>query len=153
MITDGTVALIPIEAVMKIVSDRPTIAIAIWRTTLIEAAVFRQWIANVGRRNARTRIAHLLCEFATRSKIAGLGDDRSYVLPMSQDQLADAVSLTPIHVNRTLRQLANEGLVELGRRSIKILNWDGLVAAGDFDPAYLIPSPVELMPKRPHDEG
>ena len=151
MITDGLVALIPTAAILQIVTDRPTVSLALWRTTLVEAAVFRQWIANVGRRDARTRIAHLLCEFATRTKLAGLSDEGSFVLPMTQDQLADAVSLTSIHVNRTLARLAAEGLVSPGRRAIKILDWQGLVKVGDFDPSYLMPSAPKPNPRESDD--
>lgn len=146
MITEGLVALVPVEEILAIAAERPQVGFAMWRTTLLEAGVFRQWITNVGRRNAHARISHLLCEFAWRADIAGLGDHRRYVLPLTQEQLSDAVSLTPIHVNRTLGDLARSELVELGRRSIGIRNWDGLAAMGGFDSSYLSPMVAQVEP-------
>jgi CRP-like cAMP-binding protein len=108
-----------------------------WLETLVDASVFREWIANVGRRDARARIAHLLCEFAVRLEAAGLAETGSYELPMSQDQLADAVAMTPVHVNRTLMALGKEKLIERDRRSVRISNWEKLAEAADFDPGYL----------------
>ena len=77
-------------------------------------------------------MAHMLCEFALRLKVAGLGETSRYELPMTQAQLADALALTSVHVNRTLRALANEGLIERTRRSVRIADFDRLAAVGDF---------------------
>jgi CRP-like cAMP-binding protein len=104
---------------------------------LVDASIFREWTLNVGRRDARTRTAHLLCEFAMRLEVAGLGEQFDYELPMTQDQLADALGLTPVHVNRTLKALEAEGLIERTRRSVRIVNWKALANVGDFDPNYL----------------
>lgn len=109
-----------------------------WLDTLVDASIFREWIANVGRRDARTRIAHLLCEFAVRLRLAGLGEETHYELPMTQEQLADATGLTSVHVNRTLKGLETEGLIErTNPRAIHIGDWRKLAKAGDFDSAYL----------------
>jgi CRP-like cAMP-binding protein len=109
-----------------------------WIDTLVDASIFREWIANVGRRDARTRIAHLLCEFSLRLKSAGLGDETGYELPMTQEQLADATGLTSVHVNRTMKALQKEGLIERPNpRSIYIGDWRKLADAGDFDSNYL----------------
>ena len=82
---------------------------AMWIDTLIDGSIFREWVVNVGRRDARSRIAHLLCEFARRLEVAGLVDEYRYELPMTQEQLADATGLTPVHVNRVLMQLVARG--------------------------------------------
>src|SRR3569833_480117 len=82
MLTSGKIAMIPREAVIRLTLERPTIAHAMWIDTLVDASIFREWIANVGRRDSRTRIAHLLCEFAVRLRVAGLGQDTHYELPM-----------------------------------------------------------------------
>src|SRR6185312_8674075 len=87
MITSGRIAMIPREEIVRIAFDRPAIGRAMWIDTLVEASIFREWLANVGRRDARTRIAHLLCEFSLRLKIAGLGEETGYELPMTQEQL------------------------------------------------------------------
>ena len=106
--------------------------------TLVDASVFREWMANVGRRDSRTRIAHLLCEFALRLKVAGLGEQSDYELPMTQEQLADATGLTPVHVNRTIKGLEADGLIDrASARSITIGDWEKLTHAGDFDSHYL----------------
>jgi CRP-like cAMP-binding protein len=105
---------------------------------LVDASIFREWIANVGRRDARTRLAHLLCEFALRLEVAGLGRQSNYELPMTQEQLADATGMTAVHVNRCMRSLEREGLIERGSaRGVRIGSWKQLAAAGDFDSTYL----------------
>ena len=138
MLTSGKVAMIPREAINRVTLERPTIGLAMWIDTLVDASIFREWIANVGRRDARTRIAHLLCEFSLRLKSAGLGDETGYELPMTQEQLADATGLTSVHVNRTMKALQKEGLIERPNpRSIYIGDWRKLADAGDFDSNYL----------------
>jgi len=138
MLTTGKVAMIPRAEILKIAFERPKVGQAMWLDTLVDASIFREWIANVGRRDARTRIAHLLCEFALRLKVAGLGEDNRYELPMTQEQLADATGLTSVHVNRTIRRLEEDGLIQRPNpRSITIGDWRKLADAGDFDSNYL----------------
>ncbi len=138
MLVESEVALIPRDEVKKLAFERPAIGMAMWFDTLVDASVFREWIANVGRRDARTRIAHLLCEFSLRLKVAGLGEATDYELPMTQDQIADAVALTPVHVNRTVKALEADGLItRKNSRSVTIGDWRKLADAGDFDSMYL----------------
>jgi CRP-like cAMP-binding protein len=138
MLTAGKVAMIPREAVIELTLERPKVAHAMWIDTLVDGSIFREWIANLGRRNARARIAHVLCEFSLRLKVAGLGEEANYQLPMTQEQLADATGLTPVHVNRTLKALEKEGLIQRSTpRSIHIGDWRKLTDAGDFDSNYL----------------
>ena len=138
MLTTGKVAMIPREEVIKLTMARPRVAHAMWVDTLVDASIFREWIANVGRRDARTRIAHLLCEFALRLKVAGLGEQTNYEMPMTQEQLGDATGLTSVHINRTLKALEGERLIERANpRSITIGDWRKLAEAGDFNSAYL----------------
>jgi CRP-like cAMP-binding protein len=136
-LTNIEVALIPVQAVRDLAFDRPNVGKAMWYETLVDASIFREWTLNVGRRKARERTAHLLCEFAMRLEVAGLGAQLNYELPMTQDQLGDALGLTPVHVNRTLKELEAEGLIERTRRSVIIGDWKALAAVGDFDPNYL----------------
>ena len=90
------------------------------------------------RRDARTRLAHLLCEFALRLKVAGLGEQTNYEMPMTQEQFADATGLTSVHINRTIKGLETDGLIERASpRSITIGDWRKLADAGDFNSAYL----------------
>ena len=138
MLTAGTVAMIAREDVVKLTIERPLIGHAMWIDTLVDASIFREWIANVGRRDARTRVAHLLCEFSVRLRVAGLGENTHYELPMTQEQLADTTGLTSVHVNRTLKGLEKDGLIERDNpRAISIGDWRRLAEVGDFDTNYL----------------
>ena len=138
MLTAGKIAMIPGDEVIRLTLERPRIGHAMWLDTLVDGSIFREWIANVGRRDARTRIAHLLCEFSIRLQLAGLGGEGHYELPMTQEQLADATGLTSVHVNRSLKALEQDGLIERPNpRAIWIGDWRKLADAGDFDTAYL----------------
>ena len=138
MLTSGKVAMVPREEIERIAFERPRIGRAMWIDTLVEAAIAREWIANVGRRDARTRMAHLLCVFSLRLKLAGLGEQTGWELPMTQEQLADATGMTSVHANRSIKALEADGLIERTTpRSIKIGDWKKLAEAGDFDSNYL----------------
>ena len=137
MLTAGEVAMIPVEAMRSVAFDHPKVGMAMWYETLVEGSIFREWIVNVGRRDARTRIAHLLCEFAVRLEVAELGQQSTYKLPITQEQLGDAVSLTPVHVNRTLMRLESDGLINRTKRVITIRDWTELAKTADFQPRYL----------------
>jgi len=137
MITAGSVVLIPVQAIREIAYEFPAIGMAMWYETLVEASIFREWILNVGRRDAFTAIAHLLCEFALRMEVAELGESVNYELPFTQEQLGDAVSLTSVHVNRTLMRLEEEGYIRRSRRTIQIDDWQELAKVADFEPRYL----------------
>ncbi|EJL20181.1 Crp/Fnr family transcriptional regulator [Novosphingobium sp. AP12] len=143
--TPVEVALIPSMAIRAIAADYPQVGQAMWYETLVDAAIFREWTLNVGRRDARARTAHLLCEFALRLKVAGLADSSGYDLPMTQDQLADALALTNVHVNRMLRILSEAGLIERDKRSVRILDFAQLARIGDFDSRYLHLDRIEAV--------
>jgi len=136
-LTRCSVAFIPREAVRALILSHPRVGAAMWVDTLIDGAIFREWVVNVGRRDARTRIAHLLCEFARRLEAAGLAREYRYELPMTQEQLADATGLTPVHVNRVLMALAREGLIERHRRFVAIPDWEALRRVAGFSELYL----------------
>ena len=136
-LTSCRMAKIPIEAVRHLSDTEPAIKDALWFDTLVDASIHREWVANVGRRDAATRIAHLLCEFGLKLDAIGL-DQRDYELPMTQDQLADATGLTAVHVNRVLQGLETDGLIErVTAKSVLIGDWKRLAAAGDFQRDYL----------------
>jgi CRP-like cAMP-binding protein len=136
-LTPCKMAKIPIEAIRELADRDPAIKDALWIDTLVDASIHREWIANVGRRDAPTRIAHLLCEFALKLEAIGL-EQMNYELPMTQDQIADATGLTAVHVNRVLQGLAKDGLIErVTSKSVVIGDWKKLAAAGDFHREYL----------------
>jgi CRP-like cAMP-binding protein len=103
---------------------------------MLEAPVFREWILNIGRRNAKAKVAHLLCELSIR-----LGDRSStndaVLLALSQEELGDALGLTAVHINRMLRLLADDGLVMWTKRTVSLSDLPRLSLAGDFSPRYL----------------
>lgn len=136
MLTPGTVADLRRSDLQELVMARPAIGAAIIKAALVEASVVREWVVNVGRRDARERIAHLLCEFAVRLEVRGLSQ-RGFELPMTQEQLADATGLTPVHVNRVLKGLEAEGLITRQRRHIQFPDWRALQHVGDFNRQYL----------------
>ena len=136
-LTSCRMAKIPIEAVRHLSDIEPAIKDALWFDTLVDASIHREWVANVGRRDAPTRIAHLLCEFGLKLDAIGL-DQLDYELPMTQEQLADATGLTAVHVNRVLQSLENDGLIKrVTSKSVLIGDWKRLAAAGDFQRDYL----------------
>lgn len=136
-LTQAEVAFIPREAIKAIAFAYPNIGMAMWYDTLVDGSIFREWLVNVGRRDAVARLAHLLCEFALRIEATGLGDKLSYDLPMTQEQLADALGLTSVHVNRTLKRLEAEGAIQRTVRHVSIADWDKIRRAADFRSSYL----------------
>lgn len=131
------VGFIPHGALRDICERYPRITAAFWRETLIDAAIFREWVMNVGRREAYSRMAHVLCELLVRLRAVGLAEDHACYLPITQSELADALGITAVHANRVLKELRTDGLIELQGSRLNIPDWEKLQQAGDFDPAYL----------------
>ena len=131
------VAFIRHEDISAMAAEFPNIGRALWRETLVEASVVREWIVNVGQRNARERIAHLLCELALRQDIEADPASRSIDWPLTQEQLGDATGLTAVHVNRTVQGMRAAGLISTDRHSVTILDWAALQHAGAFNRTYL----------------
>jgi CRP-like cAMP-binding protein len=125
------------EAARALLRAHPRLNDLFWRGTLIDAAIVREWMLNTGRRDAYARMAHLFCELVTRLGAVGLAPDRSCEMPMTQPELADALGITPVHVNRTIRDLKAAGLITLRSRRLTVDDWDGLKSAAEFDPTYL----------------
>lgn len=136
-LTRAEVAYIPQQAILALAMTYPAAGLALWRDTLVDGSIFREWILNVGQRDARQRISHLLCEIALRQEEAGLCEGPSYEWPMTQEQIGDATGMTSVHVNRTIQGMRAAGLIEMHNRSVTITNWPALQMAGDFSRAYL----------------
>jgi CRP-like cAMP-binding protein len=136
-LTPCKVGFVEHQSLLDLCERHPRIASALWRDTLIEAAVFREWIFNVGRRAAFARIAHVFCELAVRMEAVGIARNGSYDFPVTQSELADATGLTTVHVNRTLRDLRVAGVATLKGGVLTIPNWGKLKEAGEFDTTYL----------------
>jgi CRP-like cAMP-binding protein len=140
------VAMIPRLAMMELL-DRPAIAQALWWASLVDEAILRSWIVSLGRRDAYGRLGHLLCELDHRLTDVGLASDGSFMLPLTQDDLADAMGLTSVHVNRTLRRFRDNGLVTFDHQHIVTIDAPRLQQAVGFDPNYLHVAAARPKPK------
>ena len=136
-LTPATVAFIPQEVIEELPIRRPQLARALWWATLVDEAVLRSWIVNLGRRDGYERVAHLLCELQVRLRNVGLVEDDRFRLPLTQEVLADALGQTPVNINRILKRLRGEGLITLKGGTLTILDPKGLGKAAGFDPNYL----------------
>ncbi|MGH6614819.1 Crp/Fnr family transcriptional regulator [Sphingomonas sp.] len=125
------------EDLVAVSLAHPSLARALWRESLLEASIMREWVANVGRRDARSRTAHMLCELAIRQEAAGIGPREAFDLPMTQEQLGDALGLTAVHINRTLKSLEAAALIARSKRSVTVTDWHGLQRVADFTSGYL----------------
>jgi CRP-like cAMP-binding protein len=134
---DCEVMAIPHEGMRDLISSHPALAQLLWRDSLIDAAIFREWTLNVGARSAYKRIAHLLCELLTRLQAVGLAQGNSCDLALTQEDIGDATGLTNVHVSRTLGDLRKEGIVDMSRGTLAVQDWERLKQAGEFDPMYL----------------
>ncbi|MCC2977040.1 Crp/Fnr family transcriptional regulator [Sphingomonas sp. PL-96] len=137
-----TIFQIPHGALRDLTADYPILAAALWRDCIIDGNIVAQRLVNIGRRTARGRVAHLLCELALRYRAIGEVRDGRFPLAITQELMADALGLTAVHVNRSLKVLRDEGLAQISRSEVQIHDWDGLVEAAEFDPDYLcLPRP------------
>ena len=117
--------------------EHPRLTDVFWRDTLIDAAIFREWMLGIGRRDAKTRVAHLFCEMVCRLRAVGLEKNNTVPLPVTQAEVGDALGLSNVHVNRVLQELRGESLVEWENKALTVLDWRGLAQAGEFDETYL----------------
>ncbi|MBM0204438.1 Crp/Fnr family transcriptional regulator [Micromonospora sp. STR1s_5] len=135
--TPCRVAFVPHAALREITKEHPYLARALWTITLIDGAIQRQWITALGRLAARERVAHQLCELFLRMKAAGLVENDSCELPITQEEMGDAFGASGVHINRTLQGLRSSALIELRGKRLTVLDWEGLCALAQFDSDYL----------------
>ena len=141
--TNARVAWFDRDALRRLAEAHPRIGQGLWRLTLVEGAITREWVANVGRRPAPARVAHLLCEMIARMEAAGVADGESCRLGLTQRDLGEATGLSAVHLNRVMQELRGRGLVSFGQGRLVIHDRAGLAAAGDFRPGYLnLPAPA-----------
>jgi CRP-like cAMP-binding protein len=137
VMTEAAVAIFSREAIRDLFRSTPSVAESLMVNLSATVAMSNEWIVNVGRRDARGRVAHLLCEVAIRLGKDGRRPNQWFDFPMTQEQIGDAVGLTPVHVNRVMRALDRDGLTERSKRRITFPNWEGLLYASDFHDGYL----------------
>jgi CRP-like cAMP-binding protein len=131
------IANIPHAQMLKIADEHPRIARALWWSTLQDEAISREWLTNNGRRDAYAGIAHLLYEVFLRLRAVNETTGHLFELPVNQQELADTLSITPVHVNRILKRLRADKLITLRGKALTILDPEGLMAAADFNTNYL----------------
>lgn len=136
-LTPVSLALVPLPALEQLAEARPSIARAILVDILIEASIGREWQLNIGRRHALPRLAHFLCEFVYRMQLIFAHSSDEIEVPMTQEQLADILGLTPVHVNRTLKTLEQAGAVARKGRRLYTCDVAALARLADFTPLYL----------------
>ena len=137
MLTPGRLAMLPRQGLRALADRRPSIGRAIAMTNQADASILREWLLNVGRRSARARTAHLFCELSIRLAGRGLIVDEAFELPMTQEQIGDALGLTSVHINRTIKALESEGLLSRSHRSVRVADWERLRDVAEFDDLYL----------------
>lgn len=131
------VALVPHKQVFRLFEERPHAGFAIWRETLIDAAIFRQAITNNSSRTMRARMAHLFCELFYRARNSGRADDHSCAVPLSQTQIGEALGMSIATANRTMQGLRRARLIEFRGGVLTVKDWKKLSTVGDFNPDYL----------------
>lgn len=136
-LTKAMVAFIPHESLRELMARFPNIAAAFWRNMLINAGIFREWLVSLGRRSAFEQVAHLFCELYLKLQAVGLAGDYRCPLPITQADLADALGLTPVHINRILQEMRAQTLIMLRSHVLVIKGWDELLRVSEFDSTYL----------------
>jgi CRP-like cAMP-binding protein len=136
-LTETTCVLIPAKVIEDMLTESTKLTRALWWSTMTDSAVLREWIVDHGSRDSLERIAHLMCEMLIRYRIIGETTDDSFPFLLSQEELADATGMTPVHVNRMLRQLRSDGLIELTGKVLTVLDPKGLQRLAKFDSTYL----------------
>ena len=137
-LTDSVVRQVPHEALRDLVKSSPAIAMAFWRDTVVDSSVLAKWASALGRRSAKSRLAHLLCEMGIRFDHAGLGTASDFDFPITQSQIADVLGVTPVHLNRTMQALRQDGLLTTVGSRFSLPDRKHLCRIAQFDPAYLL---------------
>lgn len=136
-LTRCTIAHLPHSAIRQLIDTHPRLGELLWRETMLDSAILREWVVNLGVRDAYARTAHLVCEIQAKLAAVGIADVAYFELPMTQVDLGDAIGVSTVHMNRTVQRMKGEGLIACLNRSITILDLPRLQHAGGFDYAYL----------------
>jgi CRP-like cAMP-binding protein len=141
-LTPCTLGFISHDTLQRLHQRRPNVAEIFWRDTLIDAAMFREWIVNVGQRPAPARLAHVMTELRERLKVIGRADGNSFEMPLTQEQIGEALGITAVHANRVIKQLRQEGVVDFHRGRVTVRDEAKFQELADFDRRYLHQSPT-----------
>lgn len=135
--SECTVAYAPHDKITEVIERFPHLGRILWFSTLLDAAMHREWIFRLGRLDAVGRVAHMLCETYARLDAVGLVSDHTFAWPLTQQDLGEACGLTSVHVNRTLRVLREAAMVEVSDRMVTMMDFERLAHTGEFLPDYL----------------
>lgn len=136
-VTACRLAYMPHDDLRRLCYAHPRIADELWRTTLVDASIYRESVVNVAQRPALSRMAHLFCEMLLRSQAAGLAQGQTCPLPLTQADLGEMLGLSIVHINRMLQELRTRDLITFGQGRLRVRDWDALVELGDFRADYL----------------
>jgi CRP-like cAMP-binding protein len=150
---DTTCIVIPGKVIDDLLSESSKLTRALWWSTMTDTAVLREWIINHGRRDARERMAHLCYEMLIRYRIIAETTDNEFPFPITQDDLADATGISPVHANRTLQELRSEGLIELKNKVLTVLDPPGLRKVAQYEANYLHLTRTEERDKEVSDRA
>ena len=143
-LSDCVIAEIPHERLERMTVDHPRLARIYWFLTNVDAAIHRQWTISLGGSSSIARMAHLFCEMFVRLEVVGKTHGDSYDFPLTQEELAMCLGLTPVHVNRTLQELRRKNLIQFESRQVRIPDFDALAAVAEFSPCYLYLEPIRI---------
>lgn len=141
-LTPCTLGFIHHETLRLLHRRQPNLADMFWRDTLIDASMFREWIVNVGQRPAPARLAHVIVELRERLKVIGRIEGDSFEMPLTQEQIGEALGITAVHANRVIKQLRQDGIVAFHRGHVEVLDENKLMELAGFDSRYLHLSPA-----------
>jgi CRP-like cAMP-binding protein len=134
---DTTCVLIPAKVIRELLTESSNLTMALWWSTMVDSAILRERIIDHGSRDARERLAHLFYELLVRYRVVGETTDDTFHFPITQEDLGDAMGMTPVHANRMLQQLRSEGLIELKGKTLTVLDPPGLKKLARFESSYL----------------
>jgi len=137
----STLGFISHTSLRALTREKPNVAEVLWRETLIDSAIFREWIVNVGQRPATSRLAHTVVELRRRLAVTGRAAGDTIEMPLTQEQIGEALGITPVHANRVIRQLREERIVDISRGRAVVLDEAKLAELAQFDDRYLHQDP------------
>jgi CRP-like cAMP-binding protein len=133
----AVVGFISHSSLRELMARSPGVTQALWRETLVEASIFREWEINLGGREAIARVAHLLCEMAVRLRAVNLTKNLTFALPWTQHDIGDACGMSNVHVNRVIQTLRSNDVIDWRSKVMRIVRWEELERIAEFSPNYL----------------
>lgn len=131
------VSAVPHDRLRRITQDHPHLTRLLWLETVVDAAIHREWLLAMGQQTALERLALFLCEMQARLDAVGLVEDGVFDLPIRQQDLADFLGMSPVHLNRTLQILRETGWISWKGAQVRVIDRQRLIEAAEFDDTYL----------------